>query len=180
MKRYCFLGHVDPANLAKYREAHAAVWPELLRALRDAGWHNYSLHLRDDGLLVGYVESEDLDAAQARVAATDVNRRWQAEMARLFVSEGLPTSRGSSWTRSSTSSRSSPLLIPESPFPHNCGQGRSTRRISGCWGSGHFYVHDGRCRWRRVDVWEGAWLSSRASSCAPGARRWRRGRPAAR
>ncbi|QXT62984.1 L-rhamnose mutarotase [Tessaracoccus palaemonis] len=90
MKRYCFLGHVDPANLAKYREAHAAVWPELLRALRDAGWHNYSLHLRDDGLLVGYVESEDLDAAQARVAATDVNRRWQAEMGRLFASEGSP------------------------------------------------------------------------------------------
>nr|WP_231980030.1 L-rhamnose mutarotase [Tessaracoccus coleopterorum] len=50
--------------MAAYREAHAAVWPELLRALRDAGWHNYSLHLRDDGLLVGYCESDDLDAAR--------------------------------------------------------------------------------------------------------------------
>ena len=102
MHRYCFIGRVDPANLDAYRAAHAAVLPELLHALKDAGWNNYSLHLGDDGLLVGHVESEDLDAAQARVAATDVNRRWQAEMARLFVSEGLPTSRGSSWTRSST------------------------------------------------------------------------------
>lgn len=89
-RRYCFLGHVDPDNLEAYRHAHAAVWPELLRVLRDAGWRNYSLHLRDDGLLVGYAESDDLDAAQARVAATDVNSRWQAQMAKLFAGEGAP------------------------------------------------------------------------------------------
>lgn len=90
MKRYCFLGRVDPANLEAYRAAHAAVWPELLRELRDAGWRNYSLHLRDDGLLVGYAESDDLDAAQARVAATEVNARWQAAMAGLFQGDGPP------------------------------------------------------------------------------------------
>ena len=90
MRRYCFVGRVDPRNLTAYREAHAAVWPELLAALKEAGWHNYSLHLRDDGLLVGYCESEDLVAAQARVAATGVNRRWQAEMAQLFASDGSP------------------------------------------------------------------------------------------
>ena len=39
---------VDPANLDAYRAAHAAVWPELLHALKDAGWNNYSLHLGDD------------------------------------------------------------------------------------------------------------------------------------
>jgi len=88
--RYCLLGHVDPTRLDDYRAAHAAVWPELLVALRDAGWHNYSLFLRPDGLLIGYVESDDLDLAQARVAATEVNTRWQAEMARLFASEGAP------------------------------------------------------------------------------------------
>ena len=53
MPRYCLLGHVDPSRLQEYREAHSAVWPELLEALRDAGWSNYSLFLRDDGLLIG-------------------------------------------------------------------------------------------------------------------------------
>ena len=33
----------------------------MLTALRDAGWHNYSLFLRDDGLLVGYFVTDDLD-----------------------------------------------------------------------------------------------------------------------
>src|SRR5918993_124147 len=90
MARYCLLGHIDPDRIEEYREAHRAVWPELLRELQDAGWRNYSLFLRDDGLLIGYVESDDLDAAQERVARTEVNARWQAAMASLFGTEGAP------------------------------------------------------------------------------------------
>jgi L-rhamnose mutarotase len=85
MKRYCFLLQVRPELLDEYRQRHAAVWPEMLRALKESGWHNYSLFARDDGLLVGYVESEDLDAAQAAMAATEVNARWQGEMGRFFT-----------------------------------------------------------------------------------------------
>jgi L-rhamnose mutarotase len=85
MKRYCFLLRVRPELLDGYRERHAAVWPEMLRALKESGWHNYSLFARDDGLLVGYVESDDLAAAQAAMAATEVNARWQAEMGRFFT-----------------------------------------------------------------------------------------------
>ena len=83
--RYCFLLQVRPERLDEYRERHRTVWPEMLRALRDSGWRNYSLHLRDDGLLVGYVEADDLATAQAAMAATDVNARWQAEMAPFFT-----------------------------------------------------------------------------------------------
>ena len=90
MARYCLLGQVDPEHLDEYREAHAAVWPQLLEALRDAGWQNYSLFLREDGLLIGYVEADDLAAAQAKVAQTEVNARWQAAMAKLFSSESAP------------------------------------------------------------------------------------------
>jgi L-rhamnose mutarotase len=41
MPRYCLLGHVDSSRLEESREAYRAVWPELLEALRDAGWRNY-------------------------------------------------------------------------------------------------------------------------------------------
>lgn len=88
--RYCLLGHVDPIHLDEYKARHAAVWPELLVALRDAGWRNYSLFLRPDGLLIGFCEADDLDAAQERVAATEINATWQAEMSRLFAVEGAP------------------------------------------------------------------------------------------
>jgi L-rhamnose mutarotase len=53
-------------------------------ALRDAGWANYTLFLTDDGLLIGYLETDDYAAAQQRMADTDVNARWQAEMQPYF------------------------------------------------------------------------------------------------
>jgi L-rhamnose mutarotase len=84
MERVCFLLRVRPDRLAEYRERHRAVWPEMLEALRATGWRNYSLFLDDDGLLVGYLETEDLAAALAGMEATDVNARWQAEMAEFF------------------------------------------------------------------------------------------------
>ena len=88
MQRVCFQLQVRPERLAEYRERHAAVWPELLEALSAAGWRNYSLFLADSGMLIGYVESEDFAAALAAMEATDVNARWQAEMARFFQELG--------------------------------------------------------------------------------------------
>jgi L-rhamnose mutarotase len=82
--RVCFQLQVKPDRIDEYRRRHAAVWPEMLRALADTGWHNYSLVLRDDGLLIGYVETPSLAEAQAGMAATEVNARWQAEMAEFF------------------------------------------------------------------------------------------------
>ena len=95
MARYCFLLQVRPELLPEYRARHAHVWPEMLDALRETGWRNYSLFVRDDGLLVGYVEADDLATAQAAMVATDVNRRWQAEMARYFTAlDGRPPDAG--------------------------------------------------------------------------------------
>ncbi len=88
MERVCFLGRVRPDRLAEYRQRHAAVWPEMLDALREAGWTNYSLFLTDDGLLVGYLETDDYAAAQQRMAGTAVNERWQADMAPYFADPG--------------------------------------------------------------------------------------------
>lgn len=83
-KRICFLLKVRQDRLAEYRERHAAVWPEMRQALSEAGWHNYSLFLREDGLLVGYLETADFAAAQAAMDATEVNARWQAGMGEFF------------------------------------------------------------------------------------------------
>jgi len=83
--RYCFQLQVREDKLEEYVAAHKAVWPEMQAALRATGWRNYSLFLRPDGLLIGYVEADDLAASEAAMAATDVNTRWQAEMAPFFA-----------------------------------------------------------------------------------------------
>lgn len=86
--RVCFVLQVRPERIEEYRARHAAVWPEMLEALREAGWGNYSLFLRDDGLLVGYLECDDFADCQARMQATGVNARWQMEMAPFFALGG--------------------------------------------------------------------------------------------
>ena len=88
MERVCFLLRVRADRLDEYRERHRAVWPEMLAALGECGWRNYSLFLREDGLLVGYLETEDFERTQHCMEERDVNSRWQAEMAPFFE---LPT-----------------------------------------------------------------------------------------
>lgn len=89
MPRYCLRGQVRPDQVGEYRRVHAEVWPEMLDALREAGWRNYSLFVGDDGVLIGYVEADDLDAIQRRVQGP-VNDRWQRSVAALFAGDGAP------------------------------------------------------------------------------------------
>ena len=89
--RVCFQLQIKPERIPEYRQRHAAVWPEMLLALKTTDWNNYSLFLREDGLLIGYFETADLASAQAGMAATTVNARWQAEMSEFFVAlDGAP------------------------------------------------------------------------------------------
>jgi L-rhamnose mutarotase len=85
LERVCFLLTLRPERVEDYLAAHATVWPEMLDALRGAGWSNYSLFLRPaDGLVVGYLETGNFDRAVAAMDATEVNARWQASMAEYF------------------------------------------------------------------------------------------------
>ena len=88
MRRVCFQLQVKSDRIEEYADRHRAVWPEMLEALAATGWHNYSLFLREDGLLIGYFETPSLEEAQAGMAATEVNARWQAEMAEFFEELG--------------------------------------------------------------------------------------------
>ncbi len=89
MKRVAFLLKVRPDRIEEYKVRHQDVWPEMQAALRRTGWHNYSLFLRPDGLLIGYFETPaSLKAAQEGMAEEEVNAKWQADMAPYFEALG--------------------------------------------------------------------------------------------
>ena len=78
MKRVGFLIKVKEERIEEYKRRHETVWPEMLNAIRRNGWHNYSLFLREDGLLFGYVETPDgFEAALQNLGREEVNTRWQ-------------------------------------------------------------------------------------------------------
>jgi L-rhamnose mutarotase len=83
-KRICFQLRLKKERIDEYKARHRAVWPEMLDALRQTGWTNYSLFLREDGLLIGYLETADFDRALRGMDLRDVNHSWQAEMRDFF------------------------------------------------------------------------------------------------
>jgi L-rhamnose mutarotase len=84
MQRICFQLQVRRDRIEEYRARHTEVWPEMREALTATGWRNYSLFLTETGRLIGYLECDDFEQIQQAMAATDVNARWQAEMAGFF------------------------------------------------------------------------------------------------
>lgn len=67
---------VHPDRIAEYDERHAHPWPEMMRALDDAGFHNYT-GFRRGSQVVYYGEFHpDMATAVGTIGATDVNRRW--------------------------------------------------------------------------------------------------------
>ncbi len=87
MNRIGFVLKVKQEKIEEYKEHHRHVWPEMQAALRETGWHNYSLFMREDGVLFGYFETpDDLASAAARMADKEINTRWQEFMAPYFES----------------------------------------------------------------------------------------------
>lgn len=92
MTRVAFLLKVREDKLEEYKEYHRNVWPEQLEALRRTGWRNYSLFMRQDGLLFGYFETpESYEAALRGMEKEGVNLKWQEMMKPYF--EGLEGNR---------------------------------------------------------------------------------------
>ena len=83
MERVGFTMRLRPGQEAEYRRRHAAVWPEMLDALKAAGARDYSIFLRGNDLFA-YLEVDDFARFRAHMAATEINDRWQAEMAELI------------------------------------------------------------------------------------------------
>ena len=121
MERACFLLRVRPEKLDEYKARHREVWPEMLDALRETGWTNYSLFLREDGLLVGYFETESFERSR--------RRRWRrATSTRAGRRTWRSTSPTAGW---SASRRSSTLPRSTAPTPRSTSAPRAAAWCSG-------------------------------------------------
>jgi len=89
MKRVGFLLKVKKDKIDEYKKHHEAVWPEMKDALRNSGWHNYTLFMREDGLVFGYFETPvDFQTALDNISQEEVNPRWNAFMNPYFENLG--------------------------------------------------------------------------------------------
>jgi L-rhamnose mutarotase len=72
-----YFAKLRPGKRRDYVEAHKAVWPELLDAMRQAGVTRESCFVLEDYVVV-YVEADDIESTMRKLASDPVNLRWDA------------------------------------------------------------------------------------------------------
>jgi len=84
-KRGMFVLVVHPDRIAEYDERHANPWPDMLQALADSGFRNYS-GFRSGSLVAYYGEFyPDMATATATIGTTDINRRCGESFAGIIT-----------------------------------------------------------------------------------------------
>jgi L-rhamnose mutarotase len=81
MQRYGTVIEVRPEKLEEYKKLHAAVWPGVLKMIRECHIQNYSIYLRKLGsklYLFSYFEytGSDFAADGAKMAADPTTQKW--------------------------------------------------------------------------------------------------------
>ncbi|HEV3404473.1 MAG TPA: L-rhamnose mutarotase [Gaiellaceae bacterium] len=86
MERLCFTFEIRPGTEAEYKKRHDEIWPELVDAIKEAGFENYSLFRRGTQV-VGYVECDpDVATAFATLGPSEANARWSKWFEDVIVS----------------------------------------------------------------------------------------------
>ena len=87
MIRKAFLMEVKPGKIDEYEKSHKPIWPELHRALKAHGLHNYSIYYHEKtNQFVGYVEIED-EKKLKEMAKMEVCKKWWLFMKNFLVSD---------------------------------------------------------------------------------------------
>jgi L-rhamnose mutarotase len=87
---------VKPEATERYKQYHAAVWPEVLEMIGKCGIRNYSIYFKD-GFLFSYFEycGDNFEADMAKMAADAKTQEWWAIMEPM--QEPLPTRKPGEW-----------------------------------------------------------------------------------
>jgi L-rhamnose mutarotase len=83
MERVAFVMKVRPGQEAEYRRRHEAVWPEMLRALKEAGCSNYSIFMKGQELFA-YMEVDDFERFKRETSGNKDAQRWESQMAPIM------------------------------------------------------------------------------------------------
>ena len=90
MERYAWKATVKDGMLEEYKRRHAAIWPELVAVLKEAGICNYTIW-NVGSELFGYYECEKGCAYAAKVQAeSPVVDQWNEYMKDVMVMEMDP------------------------------------------------------------------------------------------
>ena len=78
MERLCFTFQIKPGTEDEYKRRHDEIWPELVRAIQESGFTNYSLFRRGLQVIAYAGCVPDVTTAFGKLGSYEVNTRWSA------------------------------------------------------------------------------------------------------
>jgi L-rhamnose mutarotase len=78
---------LNPGQAGEYKRRHDAIWPELVRAIAEAGVVDYRIFLDEETNQLFAVMTRRLDHGLDALRDTPVMRRWWAMMADIMQTE---------------------------------------------------------------------------------------------
>ncbi len=84
MQRHAFKMRLKPAVAAEYKKRHDEIWPELAKALQDAGVSDYSIFFDEETLTLFAVQKLSDNNTAATLPQNPSVQKWWEYMAPLM------------------------------------------------------------------------------------------------
>lgn len=84
MKRHAFTMKLKPGVVAEYKKRHNEIWPELSRAISEAGISDYSIFLDEETLTLFAVQKQTDNNTAAELPNHPIVKKWWDYMAPLM------------------------------------------------------------------------------------------------
>jgi L-rhamnose mutarotase len=80
MERLCHVFQIAPGREDEYVRRHVEIWPEMVAAMKEAGFANYTLFRRGTDVIAVCECDPDVETCFSRFAKLGVRERWGASM----------------------------------------------------------------------------------------------------
>lgn len=104
IERYAQITGINLENIEYYKEIHMAVWPGVLKRIKECNIQNYSIYLKEIGgkhYLISYFEytGSDFEADMKKMAEDAETQRWWKETDPTQVPLPDAAAAGKIWSR---------------------------------------------------------------------------------
>jgi L-rhamnose mutarotase len=89
MHKHLMIIKIKPECRDEYVAIHKKPWPEMLKAISDAGFHNELIWYYEDQSIIYFECEGDYNECNSRLRATDICKKWDIEMLPRFKDDAV-------------------------------------------------------------------------------------------
>jgi L-rhamnose mutarotase len=84
VRRFSFKMKLHPGFKEEYRKRHSAIWPELVKLLKDEGVGNYSIFLDEETNSLFAYQEQSGESSSQDLGSNEIVKKWWKYMADIM------------------------------------------------------------------------------------------------